>query len=102
MRPDQEEFDRFASHFESIDTRLVIFCEQHGFELRENVNREPGRVLRREDGELVRSIVIFLDGYWKDLRYSADLRHNVRVRAMFTPPEGNRLVRGQPISAQTA
>jgi hypothetical protein len=92
MRPDQERFERFSRHFEMIDSEVNSFAKEHGFEVIKNLNRQPGRILRKQ-GNPLQLIDVFLDGHWLQLEYQEDLPHSVGVAVYYQPPQGKRLVK---------
>jgi hypothetical protein len=103
VRSDQERFDQFSRHLETIDAELDAFCHEVGLELVRYQNRHPGRILRRP-GNPLRLIDIRLEGVWYSMEYQPDLPHTVGEAAYYQPTEGKRLrkraflVEHQPLS----
>lgn len=89
-RPDQDRFDLFTHHLESIDGELEQFRLEHKLRLDKNLNRQPCRVLRTTSNP-ERIIDIHLDGHWLTMEYQYDLPHNVGVAAYYRPSQGKRL-----------
>lgn len=85
-RPDQERFDMFAHHFETIDSLLREFSRIHGFQLEKNVYRQPCRILRRiGNPELL--IDIYQDDHWLSVDYRTNLPHSIAAVAYYEPME---------------
>jgi hypothetical protein len=92
-RPDQDRFDLFAVPFERMDQALQAFALEKNFELNRNVNRQPGRVLRKR-GNPHYLIDIALEQYWLKVEYRDDLPLAVTAVAYYEPeqPTENHLV----------
>jgi hypothetical protein len=81
-RPDQDLFDQFSRHFETIDADLTSFCLSNNLELQKNFLRQPCRVLRRK-GNPEYLVDLAVDGYWREMEFSEDLPHSLLVMAYF-------------------
>ena len=77
-RPDQDRFDRFAKHFESVDEKLEQFCNEKGFQLERNLYRTPCRVLRKP-GNPEQIFDIYQEDNWLTVEYNENLHHTFAV-----------------------
>ncbi len=84
-RPDQDRFDMFARHFESLDAYLLPFCETEHFRLERNYFRQPSRVLKRDEnpGFL---IDISLSEHWLKMNFEEDMFHTITAIGYYEPP----------------
>ena len=84
-RPDQDNFDMFARHFDGIDCLVEAFCKTHDFQLEKNSFRQPSRVLKRE-GNPSFLIDIGLSEHWLKTKYEEDMPHTITVIGYYEPP----------------
>src|SRR5262245_9817969 len=85
-RPDQDRFDRFAKHFESVDEKLEQFCNEKGFQLERNLYRTPCRVLRKP-GNPEQIFDIYQEDNWLTIEYNENLPHTFAVVSYFIPSQ---------------
>jgi hypothetical protein len=88
---DQDKFDLFAKHLESIDDFLQNFADKHGLVLEKNTYRSPCRILgwpkhTKATKNLQMLIDISMDDDWLKVEYDENLPHTFAVVAYYIPP----------------
>ncbi len=85
-RPDQDRFDLFARHFESVDAYLVSFCKTNNLHLEKNFLRQPSRVLKRE-GNPQFLIDFALSEHWLKMDFAEDMLHTITAIGYYELPD---------------
>jgi hypothetical protein len=85
-RPDQDQFDTFARHFEGVDAQLESFCKENNLRLEKNFLRQPGRVLKQE-GSPTFLVDIALSEHWLKIKFEADMPHTITVVGYYEQPD---------------
>lgn len=85
-RPDQDQFDALARHFESIDGQLSSFCRNHNFKVEKNYLRQPGRTLKQE-GNPQFLVDISLSEHWLKVNFEEDMPHTITAIGYYEPPD---------------
>ena len=73
MRPDQAKFDEFVAPLLHFDDIFETYAKRAGFVLQKNLNRKPGRLLKRGSNPIW-MIELHLEPVWFEVPYDRTCR----------------------------